>query len=659
MTNEVTTSLASQMREDYLAYSMAVLVGRAIPDLYDGLKPVQRRVLQTMLEEGLTPDKRYVKCARVTGLTMGYYHPHSGAYGALVNMATAWNNNVPWIDGHGNFGSTVDGPAAERYTECKLRPAATSLLLEDKATWETRANYDGSRQEAVRFNSAIPTVLLNGDSGIAVGFATKLAPHNLRDVVAATTLLIKGKVDEARQQLVPDFPTGCDIVEDDELKRYQQTGCGNIRCRAKAEVGTQKRTGKAKDRATLTFTNLPPGVNPEKLGEQIKNELEKGRLVGIAEVIDESDLTGDRVVVVMKPGISADEVKSNLYTYTDLDIRYSAKTLVIDGVKPVELSPVEVCQRWFNWRMARLEVKFKYERDNAEARLEVVNGYLKAIKILDEVIAAIRASATKKEALEALISKPFKFTPDQATAILEMRLRQLTGLDVTELEAEKAALEQKVTDLSALIEQPKQRSTWVVKQLTELGKRHGEVRRSALAEAPTQAVTKATVGTKKVAPASKPRFMKVDTKKGVVEQAKGPRGAMVLDVKDKVILVTQDAFLRKVPATFKGAISVGPQGVVLAKREAEVKERKFLIVFTLVGQLRAMTFAGEDLVRATSKGKMLLPDGANLVYFGEGTYEVKHASTRKKPTVLNLEVKGGRPGGKGVKVANLTEVSIT
>lgn len=659
MTNEVSTNLATQMQEDYLAYSMAVLVGRAIPDLYDGLKPVQRRVLQTMLEEGLTPDKRYVKCARVTGLTMGYYHPHSGAYGALVNMATSWNNNVPWIDGHGNFGSTVDGPAAERYTECKLRTAATSLLLEDKATWETRANYDGSRQEAVRFNSALPTVLLNGDSGIAVGFATKLAPHNLRDVAAAAALVAKGKVDEARERLLPDFPTGCDIVQDDELKRYQQTGSGNIRCRAKVEVGTQQRPGKAKDRATLTFTHLPPGVNPEKLGEQVKNELEKGRLDGIAEVIDESDLTGDRVVVVLKPGSSAEEVKSKLYTYTDLDIKYSAKTLVIDGVKPVELAPVEVCQRWYNWRMGRLEVKFTYERDNAEARLEVVSGYLKAINVLDEVIAAIRTSATKKEAMEALVSKPFKFTPDQASAILEMRLRQLTGLDVTELEAEKTELEQKIADLSVLIEQPKQRSTWVVKQLTELGKRHGEVRRSALSDAPTTVVTKATVGAPKVAPAAKPRFMKVDTKKGVVEQVKGPRGAMVLDAKDKVILVTQDAFLRKVPATFKGAISSGPQSVVLAKREAEVKERKFLVVFTLGGQLRALTFTGEDLVRATSKGKTLLPEGSNLLYFGEGTYEVKFASARKKPVVLNLEVKAGRPGGRGVKVANLDEVKLT
>ena len=642
-----------------MAYSMAVLVGRAIPDLYDGLKPVQRRVLQTMVEEGLLPDKRYVKCARVTGLTMGYYHPHSGAYGALVNMATSWNNNVPWIDGHGNFGSTVDGPAAERYTECKLRTSAMSLLLEDRSTWETRDNYDGSRQEAARFNSALPTVLLNGDSGIAVGFATKLAPHNLRDVVAATVLLTKGKVAEAREKLLPDFPTGCDIVADAELQRYRETGSGSIRCRAKMEVGTQKRAGKAKDRPTLTFTHLPPGVNPEKLGEQIKGELEKGRLDNIAEVIDESDLSGDRVTVVLKPGVVAEDVAPRLYAYTDLDTRYSAKTLVIDGVRPVELSPVEVCQRWFTWRLGRLAVRFRHELDIAETRLEVVNGYLKAIGILDKVIATIRASASKREALIALVDRPFKFTRDQAEAILEMRLRQLTGLDMGALEAEKAELEAEVATLEALVADEGARSKWAVKQLEGLGKRHGEVRRSALVDAPAEAVATRAQGEKRVVTAPKPRFMKVDAKKGIVEQAKGPRGAMVLDAKDKVVLMTQDGMLKKVGATYKGAISDGYQPVVLAKREAEVLERKYLAVFTLEGQLKAMMVDGADLCRTTSKGKMALPEGATLLHFGEGGYTVPWASSRKRKVELfPVNVKQGRPGGKGIKIATIDELKL-
>lgn len=646
-----------------MAYSMAVLLGRAIPDMYDGLKPAQRRVLQTMFEEGLMPEKRYVKCARVTGLAMGYYHPHGDCYGTLVNMATAWNNNVPWVDGHGNFGSTVDGPAAARYTECKLRPSAVELLLQDKVTWETRDNYDGSRQEAVRFNTAIPSVLLNGDTGIAVGFATKLAPHSLRAVVEATKLACELKAPKeakARELLIPDFPTGCDIVNDDELKRYKETGSGNIRCRAKYESGIQKRSGKAKDRLTLTFTNFPPGVNPEKLGEQIRDALEKGKLDGIAEVIDESDLTGDRVTVVAKPNVGTEQLVQQLYAYTDLDSRYSAKTLVIDGTRPVELSPVEICQKWFSWRMARLERKFHQELDLTEQRLEIVMGFIKAIDKIDAIIKKIKESASKKEALVALVDRPFKFTRDQAEAILEMRLRQLTGLDQSELEAEKVTLEDRRKTLEELAKNEEVRHKWVYTQITELAKRHGEARRSALVEPPAGSATiTPKTGQKRPPAPPKPRFLKIDLKKGLVEQAKGPRGAMVVDAKEKVVLMTQDGYLKKVAATFKGPISSSYGPVALAKRETEVSQRKYLCVFKLEGQLKAVVLNGEDLCKATSKGKLFLPSEAEFVYLGEGSYPVPWVSLRKKKVVLNLStVKQGRPGAKGIKVANLDEVNL-
>ena len=646
-----------------MAYSMAVLLGRAIPDMYDGLKPAQRRVLQTMFEEGLMPEKRYVKCARVTGLAMGYYHPHGDCYGTLVNMATAWNNNVPWVDGHGNFGSTVDGPAAARYTECKLRPSAVELLLQDKVTWETRDNYDGSRQEAVRFNTAIPSVLLNGDTGIAVGFATKLAPHSLRAVVEATKLACELKAPKeakARELLIPDFPTGCDIVNDDELKRYKETGSGNIRCRAKYESGIQKRSGKAKDRLTFTFTNLPPGVNPEKLGEQIRDALEKGKLDGIAEVIDESDLTGDRVTVVAKPNVGTEQLVQQLYAYTDLDSRYSAKTLVIDGTRPVELSPVEICQKWFSWRMARLERKFHQELDLTEQRLEIVMGFIKAIDKIDAIIKKIKESASKKEALVALVDRPFKFTRDQAEAILEMRLRQLTGLDQSELEAEKVTLEERRKTLEELAKNEEVRHKWVYTQITELAKRHGEARRSALVEPPAGSATiTPKTGQKRPPAPPKPRFLKIDLKKGLVEQAKGPRGAMVVDAKEKVVFMTQDGYLKKVAATFKGPISSSYGPVALAKRETEVSQRKYLCVFKLEGQLKAVVLNGEDLCKATSKGKLFLPSEAEFVYLGEGSYPVPWVSSRKKKVELNLNtVKQGRPGAKGIKVANLDEVNL-
>jgi DNA gyrase subunit A len=663
--NLIPTNLATQVKEDYMDYAMAVLVGRAIPDLYDGLKPVQRRVLQTMLEEGLTPDKRFVKCARVTGMAMAYYHPHSGAYGALVNMATPWSNNVPWVDGHGNFGSSVDGPAAERYTECKLRPSAVDLLLQDRATWETRPNYDGSRQEATRFNSAVPAVLLNGDMGIAVGFSTRLAPHNLRSVVAATKLACSAKANaasiaKARQTLVPDFPTGCEIVEDEQLAAYIQTGSGSIRCRARFETGVQKRDGRAKDRPTVTFTNFPPNVNPESLGEQIRDALEKGKIDGIAEVIDESDLSGDRVSVVAKPGVDIDLLVGQLFATTHLDTKYSAKTLVIDGCRPVELSPVEVCQRWFEWRLGCLEGKFGHELDLAECRLEIVMGFLKAIDKIDEVIKTIRASSSKKTALIALVDRPFKFTRDQAEAILEMRLRQLTNLDTTELETERGNLVAEVEKLAGLVKDKGTRSTWLLAQLTTLAERHGEARRSPVVPPPAGPAPSPTDrGPRPATGAPKPRFLKVQNEKSVVEQVKGPRGALVLLATEKLVVVGEDGLVAKVSAKHKGPVFDHYTPCVLAKREADLTEKRYLVVFTLGDQLKAMMLSGEDLCRTTSKGKRYLPEEAKLVHFGEGPFTVPFVSTRKKKVELfPLTTKAAKPGAKGVKVAHLDEVAL-
>ena len=666
MTDKISpVSVVTQIKDDYFAYSMAVLHGRAIPDIYDGLKPAARRILQTMWEENLKPEGKFVKCARVTGLTMAFLHPQGSCYGTLVNMATEWNNNVPWVEGHGNFGSTVDGAAAERYTEAKLRSAAVDLLLQDRSTWETRDNYDGSRQEAVRFNSAVPTVLLNGDSGIAVGYATKLAPHSLRAVVEATKLACKpgakpADIAKARLELIPDFPTGCDVVRDDQLVSYGETGSGSIRCRARVEFGVQKRDGRAKDRGTVTFTNLPMHVNPEKIGEQIKDALEKGKFDGVAEVIDESDLTGDRVSVVAKPGVDMELLSRQLFAFTDLDTRYSTKTLVIDGASPVELSPVEICQRWFSWRMTRLEKKFSHELDLTESRLEVIRGFLKAIDKIDVVIKVIRASASPKEALIELVgNRSLKFTAGQARAILEMKLRALTNLDTEELLTEEKDLDTRRVELEVLVGDRDARSAWALKQMTQMATRHGESRRSQVIDPPVPFAASPTQGGTKVPTPTKPRFLKVDPKRGVVTQEKGPRGALVVDRAEKVVLMTQDGTLKKVASNFKGPISAEFSPVVLAKREGDLAERKFLTVFVLEGQLKAVVLSGEDLCKVTSKGKQWLPDGAEFHYFGEGSFTVPWVSPRKKKVELfPVNVKVGRPGAKGTKVANVDEVTL-
>jgi DNA gyrase subunit A len=643
---DTTTNLVSQIKDDYLAYSMAVLVGRAIPSLTDGLKPAQRRVLTAMRWLGLKPDGKYMKSARVEGETMGKLHPHGGAYGVMVTLAAPWNNNLPLIDGQGNWGSSVDGAAASRYTECKLTPFAWDCLLDESDIWQTQPNYDGSLQEPVELNAKVPTVLLNGQDGIGVGFATKIPPHSLRDICDAIT---KGS------SLLPSFPTGCDIVRDDGLEAYSKTGIGSIRLRAKVEIATIG-TGR-KEKTTLTFTNLPAGTNPEKIGEQIASNLEKGTIQGITNVIDESDLTGDRISVTAKSGTDIDFLTRQLYHYCDLDTKYSARLLVVDGTKPLELSPSELLARWSQWRMDRLGELFRFELDKCETRLEIVRGYLKAISKIDAVIAIIRKSASPKEALITLVSnRTLKFTSDQARAILEMRLRALTNLDSEELQAEEGSLCGRIEELKELVSNEKVRKAYMTKEIKAIGVRYGEKRRSEIIDAPEGLVVE---GKTRVSAPAKPKFVKIDMKKGVVTQVKGPRGALILEKTDKLVTLTLDGTLKKLPANYKGPISDGYSAVALAKKETEVKERKYLAVFTLGDQLKAMMVAGEDLCKVTSKGKRVIPEEAQLLYFGEGSYVVPWASSRRRKVELfPVSTKQGKPGAKGVKVASLTDVTL-
>jgi DNA gyrase subunit A len=642
--NFTPADLVSQIKDDYLAYSMSVIVGRAIPALTDGLKPAQRRVLTAMRGLNLKPDGKYMKSARVDGETSGKYHPHGGAYGVMVTLAAPWNNNLPLIDGQGNWGSSVDGAAASRYTECKLTPFANDCLLADSETWQTADNYDGSLQEPIELNVRVPLVLLNGQEGIGVGFATKIPPHSLRDICDAVT---KGSL------LTPSFPSGCDIINDEGLDSYQKTGTGTLRLRAKCEItaeGTGKRT-----KTIATFTNLPAGTNPEKIGQQIKDALDKGNVTGITAVSDQSDLTGDRLAVTLKTGTDSQLAIRQLYHYTDLDTKYSARLLVVDGTKPVELNPSELIARWSLWRLGRLGACFQFELDKSESRLEIIRGYLKAIGKIDTVIKIIKASASPKEALIELVSnRTLKFTADQARAILEMKLRALTNLDSEELAQEEGSLTARIDELKELIGNEKARKTYMLKEIKEIGVRYGEERRSELIGIPEGiAVEKKTSGQ---APA-KPRFIKIDMKKGVAEQAKGPRGCLVVERSEKVITLTQDGTLKKLPANYKGPLGEGYSPVMLAKKETEVKERSYLMVFTLGDQLKAMAIAGEDLTKATSKGKQALPAGATMLYFGEGSYVVPWASTRKKKVELfPVTTKAGKPGGKGIKVASLDEV---
>jgi DNA gyrase subunit A len=647
MQNDIPIDLVDEVKNSYLEYGLATLT-RALPDLRDGLIPSRRRLLQTMLEEGLLPNKPYVKCARTTGLTSAYYHPHGSAYGSLISMATPWNNMIPWVGVHGNVGSTVDPPAAERYLENRLTTSALEILLQDKETWETRSNYDNSRKEAIVLNSKIPTILLNGTEGISVGYSTKIASHNLRDICDA---LVEGS------DLYPDFPTGCLIVRDEGLQEYVKTGSGTLRLRAKLETGTQEKSGRSKERATLSYTNLPPNTNPEKIGQQVKDGLEKGKFDGISEVIDLSCSTGDCIQVVAKPGVHASTLTKYLYAYTDLESTYSARNLCIDGNKPVELSSRDLITKWQSWRLDCLGRKFAAELDFSEQRLEIVRGYLKAIDKIDAVIKVIRAASSPKEALIELVSnRTLKFTSAQARAILEMKLRALTNLDSEELQTEEGSLCSRIDELKDLISNEKVRKTYMTKEIKAIGVRYGEKRRSEVIDPPEGLTVEK--GTTRVSAPAKPRFVKIDMQKGLVTQAKGPRGALILEKTDKLVILTLDGTLKKLPASYKGPISDTYLPVTLAKKENDIKERKYLAVFTLGDQLKAMMVAGEDLCKVTSKGKRVIPEEATLLYFGEGSYVVPWASTRKKKVELfPISTKQGKPGGKGIKVASVIDLT--
>lgn len=642
---ESSVNLTYQLQQDYLAYSMAVVVGRAIPSLTDGLKPAQRRVLTAMKWLGLRPDGKYMKSARVEGETMGKLHPHGGAYGVMVTLAAPWNNNLPLIDGQGNWGSSVDGAAAARYTEARLSPFAWDVLLDNSETWTLTDTYDGSLKEPTELNVKVPLVLLNGQEGIGVGFATKIPPHSLQDICAACC---------KDTPLTPSFPTGCDIVGDSGLESYQKTGVGSLRLRARHNIsmlGTGKRL-----KPVASFSCLPYGTNPEKLGQQIKDGLDKGTIAGVVDIRDDSDLRGDCLTVTFRAGTDVDLAIRQLYHFTDLDTKYSARLLVVDGTRPVELSPSELIARWKKWRLDRLVVQFKHELEGCEGRLEIVRGYLKALTKIDAVIKIIRSSKTPKEALTTLVSsRTLKFTADQAKAIMEMKLRALTNLDVKALEEEGDTLLTRIKELDNLLQNEKSRVSYLTKEIKAIGKKYGEDRRSSVILVPESLKCEAPSSPRTSAP--RPRFLRIDQKRGTIEQVKGPRGAIILEKGQKLVTLTQDGTLRKLPNTYKGPLGEGYSPVLLATREVDVKERTYLMVFTLDQQLKAMALSGEDLAKATSRGKQVLPPGGTLVYFGEGSYSVPWVSPRKKKAELSSStVKTGKLGGKGTKIADLTDV---
>ncbi|GHJ57150.1 DNA gyrase subunit A [Micromonospora chersina] len=479
--------LEVEMQRSYLDYAMSVIVGRALPDVRDGLKPVHRKILYAMFDSGYRPDRGYVKCSRVVGDVMGQFHPHgdSAIYDALVRMAQPWSLRYPLVDGNGNFGSPGNDPAAAmRYTECKLDPLAMEMLRDiDEDTVDLQDNYDGRAKEPTILPSRIPNLLINGSEGIAVGMATKIPPHNLREIGAAVQWCLENpEADEATTleallEIVkgPDFPTHGLIVGQAGIQDAYRTGRGSIRMRAVVEVEEDKR-----GRPALVVSELPYQVNPDNLAERIAELIKEGKLAGIADIRDESSgRTGMRIVLVLKRDAVAKVVLNNLYKHTQLQETFGANMLaLVDGV-PRTLNLAQFIRYYVEHQIEVIRRRTAFRLRKAEERAHILRGLAKALDALDEVIALIRRSPTVEDARQGLI-RLLEIDEVQATAILDMQLRRLAALERQRILDDLAKLEVEIADLKDILAKPERQRRIVSEELGEIVAKWGDERRTKI-----------------------------------------------------------------------------------------------------------------------------------------------------------------------------------
>ncbi|MFD0783267.1 DNA gyrase subunit A [Micromonospora azadirachtae] len=479
--------LEVEMQRSYLDYAMSVIVGRALPDVRDGLKPVHRKILYAMFDSGYRPDRGYVKCSRVVGDVMGQFHPHgdSAIYDALVRMAQPWSLRYPLVDGNGNFGSPGNDPAAAmRYTECKLDPLAMEMLRDiDEDTVDLQDNYDGRAKEPTILPSRIPNLLINGSEGIAVGMATKIPPHNLREIGAAVQWCLENpEADEATtlEALLgivkgPDFPTHGLIVGQAGIQDAYRTGRGSIRMRAVVEVEEDKR-----GRPALVVSELPYQVNPDNLAERIAELIKEGKLGGIADIRDESSgRTGMRIVLVLKRDAVAKVVLNNLYKHTQLQETFGANMLaLVDGV-PRTLNLAQFIRYYVEHQIEVIRRRTAFRLRKAEERAHILRGLSKALDALDEVIALIRRSPTVEDARQGLV-RLLEIDEIQATAILDMQLRRLAALERQRILDDLAKLELEIADLKDILAKPERQRRIVSEELGEIVAKWGDDRRTKI-----------------------------------------------------------------------------------------------------------------------------------------------------------------------------------
>ena len=480
--NLIDVNLTSEMKTSFIDYAMSVIVSRALPDVRDGLKPVQRRILYGMNELGVTPDKPHKKSARITGDVMGKYHPHgdSSIYEAMVRMAQWWSYRYMLVDGHGNFGSMDgDGAAAQRYTEARMSKIALEMLRDlNKNTVDFQDNYDGSEREPIVLPSRIPNLLVNGATGIAVGMATNIPPHNLAETIDAVKLMMDNPEVTTRELMEvlpgPDFPTGGLVMGKSGIHRAYETGKGSIVLRSRTEIETTK-----SGRERIVVTEFPYMVNKTKVHEHIVRLAQEKRIEGITAVRDESSREGVRFVIEVRRDASASVILNNLFKLTQLQTNFSFNMLAIEKGVPKILSLRQILADYIAHQQEVVVRRTQFDKDKAEARAHILEGLLIALDHLDEVITIIRNSQTDAEAQAELMAR-FELTERQSQAILDMRLRRLTGLERDKIQNEYNDLLALIADLADILAKPERVIAIIKEELDESKRKFADARRTEL-----------------------------------------------------------------------------------------------------------------------------------------------------------------------------------
>jgi DNA gyrase subunit A len=586
--NQTPVNIEDEMKRSYIDYAMSVIIGRALPDVRDGLKPVHRRILFGMHEMGLAHNKPYRKCAKIVGEVMGNFHPHGDAaiYDSLVRMAQEFSMRAVLVDGQGNFGS-VDGdpPAAMRYTEARLARIAGEILADiEKETVDFVPTYDESQQEPVYLPTQIPNLLVNGSEGIAVGMATKIPPHNLREVIDAVILQVN-KPDASLEEIIklvpgPDFPTGGFIYGKSGIRQAYTTGRGSIIMRAKAAIEKQARG----DKEMIVITEIPYQINKAKLIERIAELVQEKKIEGITDLRDESDREGLRVVIELRRGEQPEVILNNLYKQTQMQTSFGVIMLAIVSGQPRVLNLQEVVKYFVEHRLEVVRRRTRFELRKAEERAHILEGLKKALDNIDAVIKLIRASKAPQEAREGLM-RQFEFSQVQAQAILDMQLQRLTSMEREKILEELANLVKRIAELKEILENDKVLRALVVKELKEVQKLYADERRTQ-----------------------------------IVDEHADIKLEDLISVEDVVVTVTHSGYLKRTPVSDYRQQQRGGKGRIgMRTREEDFVEylfvastHSYLLIFTNQGKVHWLKVYEIPDVGTAGKGKGIV----NLVNLG-------------------------------------------